>query len=288
MSRRVQYSRIVQAVRQLCIDSCYELGEDVLEALREAEKSETAPAAKGVLNQLLQNAEIASNERIPICQDTGLAVFFVELGADVRIEPPGDNPQATLEDAINEGVQLGYTEGLLRKSVVAEPLFSRENTTDNTPAIIHYSHTSGDKLEISVITKGGGCENKSRFKMFNPTASADEISHWICRITQEAGANACPPFVIGVGIGGDFELSAILSKKALLRSLKDKNPNENYARLEDDILEKINQTNVGPQGFGGRTTALGVKIEYAPCHIASLPVSVNIECHAHRHKMTNL
>ncbi|WP_077541826.1 fumarate hydratase [Sedimentisphaera cyanobacteriorum] len=286
--RTVQYFRVVQAVRQLCIDSCYELGEDVLDALKQALENETNPTAKSVLEKLLQNAQIASNERIPICQDTGLAVFFAEQGADVRICPPEDKPEAALEDAINEGVRLGYTEGLLRKSVVSEPLFSRENTGDNTPAIIHHKITSGDKLEISVITKGGGCENKSRFKMFNPTASAEEVGQWICRTAQEAGANACPPFVIGVGIGGDFELSAILSKKALLRSLKDKNPNEKYAKLEDELLEKINQTNVGPQGFGGLTTALGVKIEYAPCHIASLPVSVNIECHAHRHKSVSL
>ncbi|MGE4285962.1 MAG: fumarate hydratase [Phycisphaerae bacterium] len=283
-SRQIAYKDIAEAVRLLCIDSCYLLGDDVYKALKIASAADSKPMARNILSLLTENALIARDEHIPICQDTGLAVVFVEQGANVEIVPPAGNSEATICDAVNEGVAAGYDQGLLRKSVVAEPLFERENTRTNTPAIIHYSIVRGDKLKISVMTKGGGCENKSLFKAFNPTATPEDIAGWVLDVVKEAGANACPPFVVGVGIGGNFELSALLSKKALLRPLADEHPDERYAGFERMVLELVNQSGVGPQGFGGDTTALAVKVEHAPCHIASLPVSVNMECHAHRHK----
>lgn len=286
--RAIDYKDVADAVAQLCIDSCYELSDDVLSALSDAAKTETNPAAVDILEQLIENARIAKDERIPICQDTGLAVVFIQQGSQVLITPPQDKPDATLCDAINAGVQTGYEKGLLRKSVVAEPLNTRTNTSTNTPAIIHHTIVPGDKLKISVMTKGGGCENKSQFKMFNPTDDKQTIADWIVNVVTDAGANACPPFVIGVGLGGDFELSCLLSKKALLRKTGKKNPDPFYADMETELLKKINASNLGPQGLGGDTTALAVQIETYPCHIASLPVAVNIECHAHRHKTATL
>jgi len=284
--RPIEYEKISTAVQQLCIESCYELGEDVLAALKSAAKTESNPRAVKILEQLIENARIAKDERIPLCQDTGLAVVFVEQGAGVMVRPPVDNPDATLFDAINEGVAAGYEKGLLRKSVVAEPLNQRKNTDTNTPAIIHHSLISGDKLAITVMAKGGGCENKSRFKMFKPTESKDTVADWIIAVVKQAGADACPPFIVGVGIGGDFEHCCLLSKKALLRKVGQANPDKFYADLESKLLTKINALGLGPQGLSGDTTALAVHIETAPCHIASLPVAVNIECHAHRHKST--
>jgi fumarate hydratase subunit alpha len=279
--KTIEYDTIVNSVKQLCIDSCYELPADVLTALQNATQTETNTAAVKILNQLVLNAQIAKDQRIPICQDTGLAIVFVEHGSDVLINAPSGK---TLTDAINEGVAAGYEIGLLRKSTVAEPLNTRTNTNTNTPAIIHYSIVAGDLLKISIMSKGGGCENKSQFKMFNPTDDKQTIADWIVKVVIDAGANACPPFVIGVGLGGDFELSCLLSKKALLRDIDAKHPDPFYADLETELLAKINSSNLGPQGLGGDTTALAVHIETAPCHIASLPVAVNIECHAHRHK----
>lgn len=284
MMRKILYEKIVSTVRQLCIESCYELPDDVFSALQSAAKSETNPRAAKILTQLIENARIAADERIPLCQDTGLAVVFVEAGAGVMIEPPTDNPDATLFDAINEGVAAGYKEGLLRKSVVAEPLNERKNTGTNTPAIIHHTIVSGNKLVITVMTKGGGCENKSRFRMFKPTADKSEVADWIVDVVAQAGADACPPFVVGVGIGGDFEQCCLLSKKALLRKIGEHNSDKFYADLESQLLANVNALGLGPQGLGGDTTALAVHIETAPCHIASLPVAVNIECHSHRHK----
>ena len=283
--RAIEYDDVVNAVGQLCIDSCYELPSDVLDALKAAAKKETNPKAANILGQLIDNAEIASNERIPICQDTGLAIVFVEQGANVTINSPQDK---TLVDAINAGVADGYEKGLLRKSVVAEPLNTRANTTTNTPAIIHHTVVPGDGLKITVMTKGGGCENKSQFKMFNPTEDTQAVADWIVKVVTDAGANACPPFVIGVGLGGNFELSCLLSKKALLRDMGESNSDAFYAQMESDLLAKINASGLGPQGLGGDTTALAVNIETAPCHIASLPAAVNIECHAHRHKSVTL
>jgi len=282
--RTISYEKIVSAVERLCIESCYELPDDVLSALKNAAEAESNPRAKEILAQLIENARIAKDDHIPLCQDTGLAVVFVEAGAGVVVEPPADCPDATLFDAINEGVREGYGKGLLRKSVVAEPLNQRKNTHTNTPAIIHHTIVSGDRLALTVMTKGGGCENKSRFKMFKPTADKSEVADWIVDVARRAGADACPPFVVGVGIGGDFEQCCLLSKKALLRKTGDLNSDKFYADMESQLLASINSLGLGPQGLGGDTTALAVHIETAPCHIASLPVAVNIECHAHRHK----
>jgi fumarate hydratase subunit alpha len=273
------FEKIVSEVEKLCQTASLELPQDILAALQSAEKSETHTGAKKILNQLIENAKIAKERKIPICQDTGLAVVFVELGCEVKIEPENK----TLTEAINQGVETGYKDGFLRKSVVAEPLHERKNTNTNTPAIIHTEIVPGDKIKITLMAKGGGCENKSQFKMFLPTDSADKISDWVVKIVSDAGADACPPFVIGVGLGGNFEQSALLSKKALTRKLGSQNADPFYADMEKQILKKINALGVGPAGFGGDTTALGVLIETAPCHIASLPAAVNIECHAHRH-----
>ena len=282
--RYIKFEKIVDTVESLCTAAAYELGDDVLAALRLASEKETNPAAANILNQLIENARIAKAESIPLCQDTGLAVVFVEQGADVAVKPPTGQTQATLPDAINAGVAAGYEKGYLRKSVVTDPLNTRKNTRSNTPAIIHHTIVPGDKLKLTVMTKGGGCENKSQFKMFKPTAERNIIMDWIVDVVRRAGADACPPFVVGVGIGGDFELSCLLSKRALCRNLNTKNDDEYYAKLETDLLSAINALGIGPQGLGGDTTALACLVETAPCHIASLPVAVNIECHSHRHK----
>ena len=283
MQRTLAYDYIVQAVRQACMDIAFNLPQDVLTALQKARQAETNERAQHILDQLLQNARLAAADRIPLCQDTGLLVAFVDQGIAAVVQPPADRPAATLADAINEGVAAGYSAGLLRKSVVAEPLGPRTNTTTNTPAIIHHTVVSGDKLKITLMAKGGGCENKSQFKMFNPTESPEAVKRWIIEVVKTAGPNACPPFVIGVGLGGNFEVSCLLSKRALLRDIGTPHADPFYAKLEADLLSAVNATGIGPQGLGGDTTALAVHIETAPCHIASLPVAVNIECHAHRH-----
>jgi len=279
--RYIGYEKIVELVESLCIAAGYELPSDVLTVLEQAVRNESNPGAVKILNQLIENARIAAVEKIPLCQDTGLAVVFIEQGSEVAVKADGEK---TLFDAINAGVKAGYEKGYLRKSVVTEPLDKRENTGSNTPAIIHLSIVPGDKLKITVMAKGGGCENKSQFRMFKPTAEREEIIDWVVDVVKAAGADACPPFVVGVGLGGDFELSCLLSKKALCRNLDQKNSDEFCAKLEEDILSKINALGVGPQGLGGDTTALACLIETAPCHIASLPAAVNIECHSHRHK----
>ncbi len=282
--RYIEFEKIVDAVESLCTLTAFELPDDVLNALKNAAKKESNPQAAKILNQLIENAKIAREETIPLCQDTGLAVLFVEQGSDIYIKPPIKNPQLTIIDAINTGVKTGYEKGYLRASVVAEPLDKRLNTDTNTPAIIHYTIVPGDKLKITLMAKGGGCENKSQFKMFRPTADRSEIIDWVTSVVKQAGADACPPLIVGVGIGGDFESCCLLSKKALLRKLDSRNSDEFYAQLEEKMLFAINATGLGPQGLGGNTTALACLIETAPCHIASLPVAVNIECHSHRHK----
>ena len=282
--RYIEFEKITETVESLCISACYELPEDVLSALGRAARKESDPKAVRILNQLFENARIAKDERIPLCQDTGLAVVFVEQGCRVAVKAPSGDGQATLFDAVNSGVAAGFQKGHLRKSVVTDPLNKRTNTGSNTPAIIHHTIVPGDKLKLTVMTKGGGCENKSRFRMFRPTAEKGLIIDWIVDVVGSAGADACPPFIVGVGIGGDFELSCLLSKKALCRNLNEKNSDEFYAELEADLLSKINALGIGPQGLGGDTTALAVLVETAACHIASLPVAVNIECHSHRHK----
>jgi fumarate hydratase subunit alpha len=280
--RCVEFEKVVETVESLCIAAAYELPDDVLTALKKAAKKESNPSAARILNQLVENARIAAAEKIPLCQDTGLAVVFVEQGTEVAVKAPHHNK--TVADAVNAGVASGYEKGYLRKSVVGDPLNNRKNTGSNTPAIIHCMVVPGDKLELTVMLKGAGCENKSRFRMFNPTAHKGEIIDWVVDVVREAGADACPPFVVGVGIGGDFEVSCLLSKRALLRNLGDRNADKFYAELEGDLLSRINSLGLGPQGLGGDTTALAILVEAAPCHIASLPVAVNIECHSHRHK----
>ena len=286
--RYIEFEEIAETVESLCISAGYELPEDVLAALEEAAQKESNPGAVKILEQLIDNARIAADEKMPLCQDTGLAVVFVEQGSEVAVKPGGGQSQATLFDAINAGVAAGYDKGHLRKSVVADPLNKRRNTGSNTPAIIHHAIVPGDKLKLTVMTKGGGCENKSQFRMFKPTARKSRIIDWIVDVVGSAGADACPPFVVGVGIGGDFELSCLLSKKALCRNLDRKNSDEFYAELETDLLSRINALGLGPQGLGGDTTALAVLVETAACHIASLPVAVNIECHSHRHKTATI
>ncbi len=282
--RYIEFEKIVKTVESLCIQACYELPDDVLTALEAAARRESKPSAVEILNKLLENAQLARQQRIPLCQDTGLAVVFAEMGAEAAVRPPAGQQRATLAEAINAGVAAGYQAGYLRKSVVADPLDGRENTGSNTPAIIHQTIVPGEKLRLTVMAKGGGCENKSRFQMFKPTAEAEEVIDWIVEVVQDAGADACPPFIVGVGIGGNFETSCLLSKKALLRRVGQANTKTYYARMESELLSRINALGLGPQGLGGQTTALAVMIETAPCHIASLPVAVNIECHSHRHK----
>ncbi len=275
--REIEASRITEVVAQLCMDANFELGEDVIRALERALSEEESPSGIEVLKSLLENAEIASEERIPICQDTGFAVVFVELGRDVRIVG-GD-----LYDAINEGVRRGYNEGYLRKSIVRDPL-RRENTGDNTPAIVYLDLVPGDRLKITVVPKGGGSENMSGIKMLAPAAGAEGVKEFVVERVSLSGANPCPPIIVGVGIGGTFDKCAQLAKRALLRPVGTPNPDPFYADMESDILRRINDLGIGPQGLGGRITALAVHIEAYPCHIASLPVAVNIQCHASRHK----
>jgi len=302
--RYIEFEKVVRKVASLCIAACYELPGDVLSALEDAMQKESNPAAVKILRKLIENAQQAAAEKIPLCQDTGLAVVFVEQGCEVTITADAGK---TLSDAINAGVAAGYEKGYLRKSVAADPLRRkdpRQKTQDkrpdtklpglwsgvrglesyNTPAIIHHTVVPGEKLKITVMAKGGGSENKSAFKMFKPTAQRSEIIEWVVDVVKQAGADACPPFVVGVGLGGDFELCCLLSKKALLRDLGWPNSDRFYARLEADLLWRINALGLGPQGLGGDTTALACMVETAPCHIASLPAAVNIECHSHRHK----
>lgn len=284
MARYIEFEKVVETVQSLCTAAAHELPDDVLTAIKKAAKKESNAGAVEILNQLIENARIAKKESIPLCQDTGLAVVFIEQGADVSLKPPADKPNATLADAVNSGVAAACEKAYLRKSVVADPLKERINTGSNTPAIIHHTIAPGDKLKITLMAKGGGCENKSRFKMFNPTADTRQIIDWVVDVVKQAGADACPPLIVGVGIGGNFELSSLLSKKSLTRNLDQPNKDNFYAALEQDLLSRINALDLGPQGLGGDTTALACLVETAPCHIASLPVAVNIECHAHRHK----
>jgi fumarate hydratase subunit alpha len=283
MMRTIDFEEIVRTVERLCVEACHELPPDVVRALERAADKESNPRAVGILRQLLENARLAVQDQIPLCQDTGLTVVFVEQGSEVVVAPAGPGRQ-TLVEAINEGVRGGYEAGYLRKSIAADPLNQRKNTATNTPAIIHLAIVPGDTLKLAVMAKGGGCENRSQFRMFRPTADRQQVIDWVAGVVREAGADACPPFVVGVGIGGNFEHSCLLSKRALLRALDEPNADPFYARMEHDLLARINALGLGPQGLGGDTTALAVLIETAPCHIASLPVAVNIECHSHRHK----
>jgi len=276
--REVHVDKVRETVKRLCMEANYFLPQDVLNAFKEGKKREVSPVGKNVFDILQENAEIAATEEIPYCQDTGFAVVFMEIGQDVRFV--GGN----LEDAINQGVAEGYTEGYLRKSIVSDPLFDRKNTGNNTPAVIHYSIVPGDRVKITVAAKGGGSENMSRLAMLKPADGVEGVKRFVLKTVSDAGPNPCPPITVGVGIGGTFEKVAYLAKKALLRPIGHRNPDPRYAQLEEELLEEINKLGIGPSGFGGKVTALDVKIEWYPCHIASLPVAVNIQCHASRHK----
>jgi fumarate hydratase subunit alpha len=274
--REIHVEEIRDNVAQMCVDASYSLSEDVLTAFDRAVETETAPAAKEILGLLKENARVAREEHIPICQDTGIAIFFVEIGQDLKIK------NGFIVDAINEGVRKGYKEGYLRKSVV-DPI-TRKNTGDNTPAIIYTELVPGDKLKISFMPKGAGSENMSVIRMLRPTEGVEGIRNFVLECVQKAGANPCPPVVIGVGIGGSFEKAALLAKKALLRPVGSPNARLELASLEETLLKTVNKTGIGPEGLGGKVTAMAVHVESFPCHIASLPVAVNINCHAARHK----
>ena len=276
--RIVNSQIITDTVAKMYIDAnCY-INDDIKSALKDSLEKERSDVGKKVICDLLKNAEIASKKEVPICQDTGMAVFFVEIGSDVHVD-------GNITDAINDGVRLGYTKGYLRKSVVLDPL-NRINTNDNSPAVIYYDFVPGDKIKITFAPKGFGSENKSALKMLNPSDGIDGVINFVLETVEKAGANPCPPMVIGVGIGGTMDKAANISKKALTRDISLKNPNPFYAKLEDTLLEKINKLGIGPQGLGGTTTALGVNIEVFPTHIAGLPIAVNINCHATRHAVS--
>lgn len=275
--REIHIEKIEEVVEKLCIESNYNLSKDVFDALNKAKEEETWTLAGDILDKIIVNADIAKNESMPICQDTGMTCVFLEIGQDVHVV--GGN----LEDAINEGVRRGYDKGYLRKSVVKDPI-DRVNTKDNTPAIIHYEIVSGDKLKITVAPKGFGSENMSQIKMLKPSDGLKGVKDFIIKVVKDAGPNPCPPMIVGVGIGGTFEKSAYLAKKALIRPIDSKNENKFYADLEEELLLEFNKLGIGPQGFGGKTTAIGLNIETYPTHIAGLPVAVNISCHATRHK----
>lgn len=274
--RVINSEEITSVVRDMCIKANCHINDDIKAALEDSVKTEKSEVSKGVLQNLLKNAEIAHNKEVPICQDTGMAVFFVTIGNEVFVE--GD----TITEAINKGVSKGYTEGYLRKSVVADPL-DRVNTKDNTPAVIYYDFVKGDKIKITIAPKGFGSENKSAVKMLNPSDGLDGVVDFVTETVRKAGANPCPPMVVGVGIGGTLDKVAQLSKKALTRDINVPNSNPYYADLEKKLLERVNKLGIGPQGMGGTTTALAVNIEVFPTHIAGLPVAVNISCHATRH-----
>ena len=274
--KQISCKTITDQVKKMCMEANFDLGEDVLQAFSAARQNEEAPIGREIMDLLIENARIAKDESIPMCQDTGFAVFFVELGDAVRIV------DGSLMDALNEGVRQGYGAGYLRKSI-CHP-FSRKNTGDNTPAVVHVGLVPGDRLKIIFAPKGGGSENMSRVTMLRPSDGKQGIKNFVVTRVKESGANPCPPTVVGVGIGGTFEKAALLAKKALLRPLGSASSDPEIAAFEQEIFEAINNLGIGPQGFGGRTTSLAVHIEMFPCHIASLPVAVNINCHAHRHK----
>ncbi|MCJ7811994.1 fumarate hydratase [bacterium] len=275
--RDLEVARITEAVKYLCMESNYCLGDDVKKRLQVCLDEEESPTGKEIIQKIIENAEIACSEKVPLCQDTGFAVVFVELGQDVHIVG-GDFIQA-----IQKGIRQGYNEGYLRKSIVSDPL-ERKNTGDNTPAIIYTDIVSGDRVKIIVIPKGGGSENMSEVKMMVPASGVEGVKAFVIDCVFRSGANACPPVIVGVGIGGTFDKCAQIAKKALLRPLGSRHPNPFYADLERELLVRINNLGIGPQGFGGRCTALDVFIEVYPCHIASLPVAVNMQCHVARHR----
>ena len=279
--RDIHTSAIVDAVKKLCMDANLDLEPDMLRAFDRALTTERSPAGRQVLQTLKQNAEMARTQRIPYCQDTGFVVCFVELGQDAHVT------SGALDAAINEGVRQGYTEGYLRASIVRSP-FDRVNTGDNTPAVIHVDVVPGATLKLMLMAKGGGCENRSKYRMLTPAEGTSGVKEWILECVRTAGPDACPPLILGVGVGGTFEKAALLSKKALFRELGSPNPDPVVDALEKELLDRANRLGIGPQGYGGDTTAFGIHVLTYPCHITSLPVAVTIECHAHRHKEATL
>lgn len=275
--REISAQAISNVVEKLCVEACCRLPEQMANALKKAETEEPSPVGRDILAQLVKNADIASNEEVPICQDTGLAVVFADIGQDAHIVG-GD-----FIEAVNKGVHNGYVNGYLRKSSVAEPLFERKNTGDNTPAIIHIRIVPGDKIHLRLAPKGAGSENKSKLSMLVPADGIEGVRKAILDAVVAAGPNSCPPMVVGVGIGGNMELACLLAKRAAARDVGTRNSDARYAAFEDDLLGMIKKTGIGPQGLGGVTTAVAVNVEWAPTHIASLPVAVNINCHAARH-----
>ena len=280
--RNISAKTITSTVAGLCIKACCQLPDDVARLLDLALQNEPSPVGKDILSQLITNATLASTESMPICQDTGLAVIFADLGQDLRITD-GD-----FAEAVHEGVRLGYTSGFLRKSVVKDPLFDRSNTTDNTPAVIHLRLVPGDRLSLRMAPKGAGSENKSQLAMLTPADGLAGVKDAVLKAVIKAGPDACPPYIVGVGIGGNMETACLCAKKACMRDVAIANPHPRYAALEAELLELVNKTGIGPQGLGGKTTALAVNVEWLPTHIACLPVAVNINCHAARHAVAVL
>ena len=280
--RRIKADEITAAVKKLFMDCNYFIGNDIMNALESACENEQSPVGKSVLSQIIENDKIAAKEEIPLCQDTGMAVLFVEYGDKVVIE------DGSFDEAVNEGVRQAYEEGCLRKSVVSDPIFDRVNTRDNTPAIIHTKIVGGNTIKITAGGKGFGSENMSAIKMLTPSYGVEGVKQFILDTVFKAGPNPCPPIVVGVGIGGTFERAAQLAKKATFRPINTKNEDERYAALEDELLTEINKMGFGPAGLGGNTTAIGVNIETSPTHIAGMPVAVNICCHAARHACTTI
>lgn len=280
--RRIKADEVTIAVKKLFMDCNYFIGKDIMNALETACENEQSPVGKSVLSQIIENDKIAAKEEIPLCQDTGMSVLFVEYGDKVVIE------DGSFDEAVNEGVRQAYEDGCLRKSVVADPVFDRVNTRDNTPAIIHTKIVSGNTIKITAGGKGFGSENMSAIKMLTPSYGVEGVKQFILDTVFKAGPNPCPPIVVGVGIGGTFERAAQLAKKATFRPIDTKNEDERYAALEDELLSEINKMGFGPAGLGGNTTAIGVNIETSPTHIAGMPVAVNICCHAARHATTTI
>ena len=275
--RQIKAETVTETVKQLFLDCNYFIGKDIMTALEKARENEKSEVGKSVLTQIIENDKLAAKEEVPLCQDTGMAILFVEYGDKVVIE------DGSFEDAVNEGVRQAYKDGYLRKSVVNDPVFNRLNTKDNTPAIIHTRIVKGDKIKITAGGKGFGSENMSAIKMLTPSYGIEGVKKFILDTVRTAGPNPCPPIVVGVGIGGTFERCAQLAKKATFRAIDTHNEDERYAKLEDELLESINKMGFGPAGLGGTTTAIGVNIETSPTHIAGMPVAVNICCHAARH-----
>ncbi|WP_300642793.1 fumarate hydratase [uncultured Helicobacter sp.] len=276
--REIEVQEISQSIAKLCISATQELSEDVKNAFSKAYNEESSLLGKSIISQLIENSQIAQKKRIPICQDTGLCVVFVEIGQDVHVQG------GLLSEAIQQGVAQGYTQGYLRKSIVSDPLFERKNTQDNTPAVIHYDIVEGENLKITVAPKGFGSENKSALSMLTPAQGVEGIKEFFVDTLQKAGPNSCPPLLVGIGIGGSMEKCAILAKKAAIREVGSHNPHPKYAQLEDELLRVANDLGIGPQGLGGSVSAFGVNIEWYPTHIAGLPIAININCNAIRHK----